>query len=187
MKKLLMQMSVQLSLPIAAAVICYLYMSPLQWLGIKQEIMLVLSIMAGAILFRLGRGIPYMEVGELSIGDIRKLADAMKTISFRLSYVLAVTSISLIFLSLIEIIHRSIQAPQTTTAVLAFFIVFSVCRAVVVVMGDINFTALQSEIMIKNARRRSAKRKVSIVSEQMIKEERENPFRPPSNYGNLID
>lgn len=187
MKKLLMPIFVQLSLPIVAAMTCYLHMEPSLWIDIKREVMLVLSVMAGAILFRLGRGIPYMEVGELSISEIRKLANAMKTISFRLSYVLAVTSISLIGLALIEIIHRVTQTPQAATAVLAFFIVFSICRAVMVVMGDINFTALQSEIMVQNARRRSAKRKANMVSEKMLKEERENPFRPPSNYGNLID
>ena len=70
-----MQISVQLSLPIAAAMICYLYMNPAQCLGIKQEIMLVLSVMSGTILFRLGRGIPYMDTGELSINDVKKWRD----------------------------------------------------------------------------------------------------------------
>ena len=187
MKKLPVQIFAQSLLPTVAAVACYFHMEPSRWLDIKQEIMLVLSIMAGAVLFRLGRGVPYMEVGELSTTDIKKLAEAMKIISLRLSYVLAVTSISLIGLALIEVIHKITPITQASTALLAFFIVFSICRAVMLVMGDINFTVLQSEIMVKNAQRRSAKRNSAALTKEMEKENERSPFHPPSNYGNLID
>ena len=73
----------------------------------------------------------------------------MKIISINFSIILACTGIALIGLALIESTHKISQLAQTATAVLAFLIVFSICRAIVLVRGDVGLTALQSEIMVK--------------------------------------
>ena len=175
---------VRIVLPFAAAATAYCGMDSSHWSEVRTEAMLVFSVMAGAVLFRLGRGVPSMDVGELAMDDVQRLAYIYNTIASRLSWVMASTAITLAGLVLIEFIYKYFTSvAQWATAGLIFSIVFSAIRAIDLVRGDVNLTKFLSSIMIKNAQRRHAKKQSASIEKVKHKDE----FQPPDNYGRIID
>ena len=187
MKKLLsipVTRSVQIVLPLVAAAAAYCGMDSSHWSEVRTEAMLVFSVMAGAVLFRLGRGVPSIDVGEIDVEDVKRLAHIYNKIAWRLSWVMASTAIALAGLALIEFVNSHFASlAQWATAGLIFFIVFSSIRMIELVRGDIDLTKCLSSVMIKNAQRRHAKKQ----SESIEEAKRKDDFQPPDNYGKVID
>ena len=137
--------------------------------------------MAGAVLFRLGRGIPSMDTDELRIHEIEEFTKVITTISVRLSIVMWVTGAALICLSLHKVFE--FLPHQISTGMLVFLITFAFCRAIIVVRGDVGFARFQSDIMVRNAKRRNNVQNIR----DAVRLERDESFQSPSNYGGLMD
>lgn len=175
----------QFFVPAMATLGAVAVMDPAHWRDVKEPIMLVLSVMAGAVLFRLGRGIPPMDTDELRIHEIEEFTKVITTISVRLSIVMWVTGAALICLSLIDVVHKVFEflPHQISTGVLVFLITFAFCRAIIVVRGDVGFARFQSDIMVRNAKRRKNVQNLR----DAVRLEQDESFQSPPNYGGLVD
>lgn len=169
-----------------------LAMEPDHWDLIRSEALLVLSVLAGAVLFRLGRGLPSISIDHLEVDEARSLAETYRVVTRRLAYVAGVTALALIGLATVGILHRLIATylpPDSgavlaalVTAMLAALIAFAFCRAVDLVLGDLSSVTVQSESIVKGVQRRHAREQ----DEALDKAGRDEPFEEPSNYGDLV-
>ena len=187
-----MERLLQIGFPLAASIGAFFAMETCQWDTIRSEAMLVLSVLAGAVLFRLGRGIPAISIDHLEVEEAENLTRDYKVVSRRLAYVAAVTAVALVGLATIGVVHRYIAQNLPTdsgavlaalaTALLAFVIVFAFCRAVALVLGDLSSVAAQSDTIVNSVRRRRAREE----EEALQKAERDKPFKKPTNYGDIV-
>ena len=193
-----MLMLLQVLIPFVIAIGAFFAVEPNVWSGVRSDIILVLSVLAAAVLFRLGRGIPPMNVEELELREVQVLAKEFRKVTRRLAIFLLIIVISLIGLSLAEVVDEiflilfpefseSVQKTiiRVSAAVLIFFIVLTFYRAFLVIRGDRNLASVQGEIMVCSAKRRQ-NRKVLNTANELKSSEKEQSFRNPSNYGKLI-
>ena len=61
------------------------YLTPANWLSIATLILVWLSTLAAAVLFRLGRGLPPFQTEELKLETISRLTQATQDVARRLS------------------------------------------------------------------------------------------------------
>ena len=182
----------QIGIPLLAGGGAFIAMEPCHWDTIRSEAMLVLSVLAGAVLFRLGRGLPPVSIDHLEIDEAYSLAEAYKVVSRRLAYVAGVTAAALIGLAVIGVFHRFIALylppdlvaffGSIATAILAAVIAFAFCRAIELVLGDISTVAIQSDSIVKGVQRRQARE----AEKALAKAQRDQPFEKTSNYGEII-
>ena len=153
----------------------------------------MLSILAAAVLFRLGRGVPSVSIDGLDVAEAEKLAKAYEVVAQRLAVVAGWTVIGLLGLAMIGIAHRLIgqHLPadiaqvccQALTAALAAILALTFCRAVVLVRGDLSSVRVQGKSMVTSVRRRHVEQATAALEEA----ERAEPFKTPPNYGELIE
>ncbi|MCY4548170.1 MAG: hypothetical protein OXC28_07370 [Defluviicoccus sp.] len=168
-------------------------LEPSDWLSIRSEAMVVLSVLAAAVLFRLGRGLPPVSTDELEVEEAKRLAKTFQIVARRLAFVAGVTAVALVGLAVLEVGCRlaALHLPpliaewcfKAAGAVLAFVIALAFCRAVMVVLGDLSAIAVQSDHMVKSVLRRRAGEAAAALDEA----ERAQPFEKPANYGGLIE
>ena len=185
----------QLVVSITVGVVAAVFMESHHWAHIRAGTMLVLSILAGAVLFRLGRGMPTVDMDELEVVEVEELTSAFQIVTNRLVWIVKVTGVALVGLVGIDFIHKVVEclllefsisptfAVQATTGLLAFVIALAFCRAVMLVRGDQDLVVVQSRNMVKVAQRRHARHGRSMLDEA----EGEHPFQPPTGYGKLIE
>lgn len=175
----------QILVPMMTTSVAVAIMDPAHWRDVREPAMLVLAVMAGAILFRLGRGIPPMDTDELHVHEIRQFTQVITAISIRLSMVMLVTGAALVGLILIDTAHEFSRflPHQIPTGILVFLITLAFCRAIIVVRGDVDFAKFQSDIIVKNAARR--KNIQNIRDAQRI--EKDESYQPSPHYGRLMD
>ena len=170
-----------------------LAMEPSDWDNVRPEAMTMLSILAAAVLFRLGRGVPSVSVDGLAVEEAENLATAYEEVARRLAVMAGVTAIGLLGLAVIGVIHRffSLHLPSDVaevlcrllTALLAVVLAYTFCRAVVLVFGDLSSVRVQGKSMVASARRRHVEQTTAAIRNA----EKSHPFEKPSNYGDLID
>ena len=182
----------QVAIPIVVAVAAF-FLEPGYWKSIRSEAMLVLSVLAAAVLFRLGRGFPPVAIEEMEIGEAKHLADTFKVVARRLAWVAAVTAVALLCLAGMEVGYKLIVllcSPETVEtcaraagSMLAFVIALAFCRAVMVVLGDLSAITVQSDYIVKSVQRRHARNAAAAHDEA----ERAKPFERPPNYGDFVE
>lgn len=170
-----------------------LAMESKDWDAIRLEGMTMLSILAAAVLFRLGRGVPSVSVDGLAVEEAESLATAYEEVARRLAAMAGVTALGLVGLAVIGIVHRfiSLNLPadvaevvcKLLTALLAAVLALTFCRAVVLVRGDLSSVKIQGKSMVASVRRRHVEQTTAAIREA----EKSQPFEKPSNYGELIE
>ena len=170
-----------------------LAMEPGDWDSVRPEAMIMLSILAAAVLFRLGRGVPSVSVDGLAIEEAESLAEAYVEVARRLAIVAAMTASGLLGLALIGVAHRffSLHLPpdiaevccKLLTALLAAILALTFCRAVVLVRGDLSSVRVQGKSMVASVRRRHIKQATTALMEA----EKSQPFEAPSDYGEFVE
>ncbi len=170
-----------------------LAMEPKDWDTIRLEGMTMLSILAAAVLFRLGRGVPSVLIDGLAVEEAEKLATAYEEVARRLAAMAGMIAVGLLGLAVIGIVHRFISLNLSVgvaevvcklpTAMLAALLALTLCRAVVLVRGDLSSVRIQGKSMVASARRRHVEQTTSAIKEA----EKSRPFQNPSNYGKLIE
>ena len=170
-----------------------LAMEPKDWDAIRLEAMTMLSIFAAAVLFRLGRGVSSVSVDGLAVEEAESLAIAYGKVARRLAAMAGVTALGLVGLAGIGIVHRfiSLNLPADVAevvcklpmALLAAVLALTLCRAVVLVRGDLSSVKIQGKSMVASVRRRHVEQTAAAIREA----EKSQPFEMPSNYGELIE
>lgn len=162
-----------------------LVVDPCHWPDLRTQILVFLSVLLGAVLFRLGRGLPQLEIGSLSLGKVQRLADAYKVVGDRLVWVFTVTTAAIILTVVNEPLLAYFQnrplAVRTIGCVTVFVVTLSVVRAWAVVIGDRDLIRQQAELLKLAAR----KRLVDKVTKRLDDAEGQNPLTPSEGYGGI--
>ena len=176
----------QIVVPAIMAIIAFNFMEPRHWAEIRTEALLTLSILSGAVLFRLGRGMPTVPADDLTVAEVKKLAVAFEVVVRRLVWIIVITGAAIIGLAIVgfgQEISESRISYQLGNAVLMFLIVFAICRGVILVLGDPDLAVLQSDLLVQSAQRHSARAEEG----KLTAAENDQPFKSPRNYGKLIE
>lgn len=180
----------QIIVPSVIAIISYTYMELSQWSEVQSALMLPLSVLAGAVLFRLARGVPELPMDELETEKIKTLVSAYQTVTRRLAWMLGVTIFSIIGLIFIDFARDLFELPtelytdliQFAAALVVFGVVFSFFRGLALVLGDLDYAKIQSELILTNAQQRNARARITDLNEA----EEKKPHKTSPNYGRQI-
>ena len=179
-----MKQSLQL-LVCAAMGALALLVEPRHLLDLRTEVLTFLSILLGAVLFRLGRGLPPLAMEQLEVREIKRIADAFKEVARRLMWVFGVTGITVLFLiaaePLMTLAHGSPLLQRGVAFLASSLSAFAVVRAVVVVLGDRDLVNLQADLIVRDAQKRYARE----ASAELDRAEEDRPFTTSEDYGGL--
>ena len=160
------------------------FFDPSWWISLRAEVLTFLSILLGAVLFRLGRGLPQLAVERLEASEVQRIADAFKVVGDRLVWVFAVTGLSIVCLLLtvpfLDLGHDSLTVRLAASATLLLSAV-SLERAIALVGGDRDLIRLQAELLKRDARKRDAGQTKVVLDDA----ERRKPFVSQKGYGDL--
>lgn len=154
------------------------------WLDLRAEVLTFLSILLGAVLFRLGRGLPQLAVERLDASEVQRIAEAFKIVGDRLVWVFAVTGLSIICMLATEPLlpcgPDSLFVRGATSVTLALS-ALSLERAIALVRGDRDLIRQQAELLKRDAQKRGAERSAEVLDDA----ERRRPMSSHEGYGGL--
>ena len=158
---------------------------PSHWFAIATAILLWFSILAAAVLFRLGRGLPPFETEELKMEKIQRLTEAYVRVAKRLSVLFYVIIAAIAFHVAGMLIFGLSEAESSIHKYIvgldSSLVAFVTCRAVMLVRGDVDLVALQSKLLNENAQKRRARAEVEVLAETASA----SPFEPDPDYGGI--
>ena len=160
---------------------------PELWFRASSALVPVLSIVAAAVLFRLGRGLPSFEVAMLSAAEVRRLSKAYCIVAQNTAAILVVLFLAICSGLIGTIWSETISKwPSHMVQSLAFIGIglnaFAVMRTVALVRGDLSLIRLQAELLEQEIRRQhSAANKI-----RRERGRKEAPVSTPQGYGDLI-
>lgn len=167
----------------AATGMAALLVEPKHLLDLRTEVLTFLSILLGAVLFRLGRGLPQLAVEQLDVQEVKSVADAFKEVTRRLMWVFSVTGITVLFLIAVEplmtLMHGWPSLRRGVIFVASSLSVFAFVRTIAVVLGDQDLVNLQADLMERDAQMRHTKQ----AAAELNKAEEEKPHAPSKDYG----
>ena len=183
-------MYLQIIVPGIVAIISFVYMEPHYWEEVYSGLMLPLSVLAAAALFRLARGVPNLPMDELDTAQVNELAAAYLIVTRRLAWMIGIAFISIVGLIFVHLAYNSIELPsefhrlliQSAAAFVVFCVVLSFFRGFALVCGDLDYVKIQSELIVTNAQRRH----VRIANAELSAAEKKQPHKPSSSYGQQI-
>ncbi len=162
-----------------------LFVEPRQLLDLRTEVLTFLSILLGAVLFRLGRGLPQLAVEQLEVLEVKRIANAFKELARRLMWVFFVTGVTVLLLIAAEPLMALAHGWQFLQRGVAFVAsglsTFAFVRAVAVVLGDRDLVNLQADLIERDAQKRHATK----AAAELDKAEQAKPFATPEGYGGL--
>ena len=171
---------IQLTVPLAPAIPAWYYLNLAVWSSITPSVMFLLSVIGAAVLFRLGRGLPEFSVRELEIEDICKLTDAYAAVAKRLGVILALIGVTIVLLISIHFVRELPAWVCSAVASLAVYLLGLVlCRAVLLVKGDLDLIRLQAQLLVRDVRLSRAREKSDVLDEA----KKASPFKNPPGYG----
>ena len=175
----------QIALSLGAGFATAVFLAPTNWLSIAALILVWLSILAAAVLFRLGRGLPAFETEELKPETISSLTRSVQSVARRLSVLFyIIVGTLLVHIATILIggsVEDGVSLVRTFVGIDSALVVFTLCRAVVLVQGDVDLVKLQSRLLKKNAQIRNARRHDNELQQAAA----ETPHVPDPEYGKL--
>ena len=172
----------------AICVLCTLFplfVDPRFWPDLRTEILVFLSVLLGAVLFRLGRGLPQLEVDSVSLTEVNRLADAYKLVGDRLVWVFAITMAAILFTivnkPLLAISQEWSWVVRSIGCVTTLVVTLALVRAGAVVLGDRDLIRHQVELLKRAAQKRHADEQ----AERLDEAERQTPMAPSEGYGGI--
>lgn len=179
---------VQVLLALTLAMVAYCFLDPARWVAVVPDVATGLSILAAAVLFRLGRGLPPFAVGEVSLDRVRTLTRAYEKVSTRLAVILGIALCALISLALarLGLAEREGQLDpwpvgRELMAASVFLSALAIVRGVALIAGDLDLVRLQSSLVAEDARLRRAREEKEKIGEAV----QTRPFKNPESYGGL--
>ena len=169
----------------AAIGVAAFFAEPRLLLDMRAELLTFLSVLLGAVLFRLGRGFPQLALDQMDVQQVSRVADAFKIVAGRLLGVFAVTGTTVLFLVLTEpilaLVDRWPSIQRIVTCTTSMLVAFAVVRAVAVVLGDKVLLDMQADLVKRDA----AKRHARTAAAELDRAGQEAPFTTPKDYGGL--
>ena len=136
------------------------------WEGIRSEAIIVLGVMAGAVLFRLGRGLPPLEINYLGTEEAKAITLGLEEASKRLAYMvltitiaIAALTVLLVLFDLVGRAHTAKSRPaicRLLSAIVAIIILFVLIRGFALIKGDLSLIRLQGRLAREAVTRRHA-------------------------------
>ena len=161
-----------------------LFLKPGLWFDLRTEILTFLSILLGAVLFRLGRGLPQLTVERLRSSEVQRIGEAFEVVGDRLVWVFAVTGLAILCLILTEPLlafgHSSIPIRGITWVSISL-LALSLDRAIALVGGDRDLVRLQAGLLRRDTQKRDAEKSAAALNEA----ERQRPLSPHKGYGGI--
>ena len=169
----------------AATGVAACFAEPKLLLDMRGELLTFLSVLLGAVLFRLGRGFPQLALDQLDVQEVRRIVAAFKVVAGRLLAVFAITGTTVLVLVLAEPVltwvERFPAIRRLVTCTTSVLVAFTIVRAVAVVLGDKDLLYLQARLVERDAEKRHARN----AAAKLDKAEQEKPFTTPKDYGGL--
>ena len=152
----------------------------------------MLAVMAGAVLFRLGRGLPPLEINYLGTQETADITLGMEEASKRLAYMVLAITIAIAALAVLLILFDLVaeHAPPSLapaicrllSAIVAIIILFVLLRGLALIKGDLSLIRLQGKLAREAVIRRHAQE-----SDRALQQAAQDaPFVPPEDYGAII-
>ena len=160
------------------------FFDPSWWIDLRPEALTFLSILLGAVLFRLGRGLPQLAIDRVVVSEVQRIGEAFMVVGDRLVWVFGVTALSILCLLAIEPLlayGRDSLLVRGATSITLLLSALSLDRAVALVKGDRDLIRQQAELLRRDAWKRDAERSAAVLDEA----ERRKPFSSPDGYGGL--
>ena len=175
-------LSIQSVIALALATMAWWHLDLEVWLAAAPGVMVSLSVIAAAILFRLGRGLPGFSVDELNVEDIRKLTSAYTAVAKRLGTILVLVGLAIgSVIAAYFVGETPLWVRPAVTSLGMFSLALVICRAVALVRGDLDLIRLQAKLLVQDARSRRAREQ----AEEIEDAQRTRPFRNPPGFGGL--
>jgi hypothetical protein len=161
------------------------------WHDARSSLLTAFSVIAGAVMVRLARGLPFTNADHFEVEEIRQVTTAIKQIMrslLALIVVVLATMIGFTFVDRAAALFVIYGLPTTVyianhalSAVLGFLLAFVLMRIIQVVRGDYGLVELQSKFMIRAVERKEVKK---------FDEARASadglPYVTPPGYGQLV-
>ena len=162
------------------------FVSPGLWWKLSSELVPVWSIIAAAVLFRLGRGLPNFEVATLSAAEVRNLATAYRTVAQNTAWILVVLVLAICW-GLLPTVWCDLPLMSFTHSISVFAFIgmwlttLAAIRAVVLVRGDLSLIRLQAKLLEQQI-------KAQHVTTNKLRRDhgrKTKPMSTPPGYGGL--
>lgn len=183
----MVMIGIQLAVASTLAVLAYLQVDTCRWLDVVPAVMICMSILAAAVLFRLGRGLPQLPVERLNTERVTTLTTAYVEVARRLAFILAFTTLALLTLAIARLAlterEELIDWPiaEELMAVSVFFSALALVRGIALVKGDVDLVRLQASLTKDEVVLRRAEESKS----RLEGSQKNHPFKMPENYGGL--
>lgn len=177
----------QLAASLALAALGAKFVSPGLWFKASGHLVPVLSIIAAAVLFRLGRGLPPFEVATLSAAEVRRVSDAYRIGARNTAAILIVLLLALcsglfgIVWSETAVADCPLLGKSLTFIGIALN-VLAVMRTIALVQGDLSLIRLQAELLEESIRRQHT----AVNKVRREHGRRKAPVSTPRDYGGLV-
>lgn len=165
------------------------------WADSRSSLLTAFSVIAGAVMVRLARGLPFTNADHFEVEEIRQVTTAIKQIMRSLQaliFVILGTMIAFTFIERVETLLTKYGLPLTQalggrglSAGLAFMLAFVWGRIVQVVAGDYSLVELQSKFMIRAVERKEIE-KYEAARASHAAAVGEAPYSTPTGFGRLV-
>ena len=175
--------------PIAAAVFAWLWVSTAQWSSLATGLLPAFSVVAGAVLVRLSRGVPFTNADHFTPDEAEAVTEAVKKVVRSLRSLIVVVLGTMLSLVVVpravsalarEVLTRGAAGllDAVTSAILGALCAYVFVRVLQVVWGDVSLVDLQATTLVKAVRRKSVK-----AFDDSLATGAAEPFKTPAGYG----
>ncbi|MCY4127834.1 MAG: hypothetical protein OXG15_01200 [Gammaproteobacteria bacterium] len=168
----------QFSVPLAIGILAGFYLDFQQWSSIVFQIAIFQSILIAGILFRLGRGLPNLDVEHLDGNDIDKLTSAFRDLAIDLRGMFLISMTTIIVL-LFSNIFGSREYGCLWIGLAVFFSVLTIFKSILLVLHDLDLIELQSNLLKERVEYRRNQLESRKIEEQIIS----GNYDKPEEYG----
>ena len=177
----------QLAASLMLAALGVTFVRPESWFRTSSVLVPVLSIVAAAVLFRLGRGLPAFEVAMLSASEVRRLSKAYCMAAQNTAVILFVLFLAICLGLIGTIWGETISACPSRLAQSFTFVgiglnAFALTCTISLVRGDLLLIRLQAELLEQKIKREHT----ATNKARRERARKDTPVTTPSGYGGLI-
>lgn len=182
-----------LFVPIGMGAVAFALFAPTAWNGVRQPLILALSLIGAAVLFRLARGFPVTDNWGIEVDEARKLTAAVVKVHKSLIVLFASILISIIFLAFTEFVMSTVNElvsleestrehlRQVWTGTIFFLVTYAIGRTIALVAGDYDLVKLQCQFFKRAVERRHANDRADDIDRAA----KGAPFESREGYGKL--
>ena len=182
-----------LFIPIGMGAAAFALFAPLAWDSVRQPLILALSLVGAAVLFRLARGLPVNDCSGFEVDEARKLTSAIVTVHKSLIILFVSILASIILLAFTEFFMSTVKEmvsleestrehlQQGWTGTIFILVSYAISRTIALVAGDYNLVKLQGQLFERAVERRHAQERADDISRAA----KGAPFEAREGYGKL--